>query len=118
MEKKQVITPKRTLKPPRNTKPITTYAVYCWVNPSSGFDLAKKNSMIKVLKDVLREMPKFENTNKQVEEFEKKYEGLALGRFEVTTDMVVKSGEDLVKKIRDSHPEAILFSWEPVPKFE
>lgn len=94
------------------------YLVQCWIKPQSGFDLARKNRIMKMLRELMStNTPDDAELEKAVEAFEKEHEGYILEPIVLESDKEVTDAEkELMPEIRKTYPEAKLFSMEPVPQ--
>lgn len=95
------------------------YLVQCWIKPQSGFDLAQKNRIMSLFKEIMTEtMPNDPKLDEALKRFEKSHDGMVLEPMIIESDKEVTDPEkELLPEIQKSYPEAVIFSWEPAPKF-
>jgi hypothetical protein len=91
---------------------LYTYRVDCWVNPKSGFELAKQNKFMarfkKVVRLLLSENQLFQ---KALDNFGRSYEGMVLESVMVETDKMYEDNQQEIEvEIRKKYPEAIIIS--------
>lgn len=79
------------------------YRVLFWAFPRSGFDLAKKNTIMKLFKDTLSD----EMSNEQLKRFEEKNEGLVVYEEVIESDDADPDPDrEVMLIIRKKYPEA------------
>ena len=89
------------------------YLLQCWVRPHSGFDLAKKNKIITIFKNITSTLYPSEALNTAIKKFEKTNEGLIVEPFTIDSNKIIKNPEeDVMPEIRVRYPEAKLLSFE------
>ena len=95
------------------------YLVQCWVRPRSGFELARKNRVIKIIKEAMTDTFKeSELIEKLVKQFEETHDGLIPEPFFAETDSEVTDPErEIMPEIWKDYPEAIFIKYEPISDF-
>ena len=107
------------------------YYVQCWVRPSSGHDVVRKNRIMSLLKEIaslksFQEMARdvfpvdVEVTDKKfqsaIQRFEEQHEGLVVEPLVLESDNEITDAEkELLPEIQKKYPEAKIFSWEKMP---
>lgn len=89
-----------------------TYRVDCWVNPKSGFELAKQNKFLDRFKKVIRALFS-ENKSFQsaLDTFGKSYEGMVLESLIIETDQIYEDNQqEIESEIKKKYPEATIIS--------
>ena len=91
---------------------LYTYRVDCWVNPKSGFELAKQNKFLARFKKVVRALfSENQPFQSALDKFGKNYEGMVLESLIIETDQMYEDLEsEIVAEIKNKHPEAIIIS--------
>ena len=91
---------------------LFTYRVDCWINPKSGFELAKQNKFLTRFKKVVRALfSENQPFQKALDSFGKSYEGMVLESLIIETDQIFENNEEeIVAEIKKKHPEAIIIS--------
>lgn len=108
------------------------YLLVCWVRPRSGYDLARKNRVMKLIKEILslesfKDIAKdmfpedIEITDEKLQDglnrFEKLHDGMVIEPFIMESDTLVKDPEkELLPEIQKDHPEATIFSFKMIPQ--
>lgn len=95
------------------------YLIQVWVYPRSGFDLAKKNQAIRLLKELIEEDVAINPGLKEaMDRFEKEHEGMVVEPIVIESDDEVTNPEtEVMPTIKGDYPEALLLSCEKLPEF-
>jgi len=90
----------------QNTEIKYLYTVLFWACPKSGFDLIKKNAVMKILKEALLEFAE-KDIDSKIEGFESKNEGLVTYEEVIESDTLILNPElEVMPIIRKKYPEA------------
>jgi hypothetical protein len=91
---------------------LYTYRVDCWVNPKSGFELAKQNKYLARFKKVIRALfSENQPFQKALDSFGKNYEGMVLESLIIETDQLYEDSQvEIESEIKRKYPEAIIIS--------
>ncbi len=98
---------------------MNQYLVQCWIAPKSGHELARRNRLLDLFRNMLaNKYPNNEDMEKAVDRFDRHSEGLVLEPFVLESDTEVADCEkELMPEILKEHPEAKLLTWENIPNF-
>lgn len=79
------------------------YRILFWAHPKSGFDLARKNSIMRLFRDTLPD----EMSSEQLKRFEEKNEGLVVYEEVVESDNTdLDPDKDVMPIIHKKYPDA------------
>jgi len=94
------------------------YLVECWIYPKSGFDLARKNRIMQLFKEMLsEEVPDQDALDRAVERFEREHEGMILEPMVIESDKELEDVErELMPEILRKYPEAKFLNSHKMPE--
>lgn len=90
------------------------YLVECWINPPSGFELARKNRIIALFRELMSSRyPDDKAIERAVARFEKETDGFILEPLFIESDKMVADYEtELMPEVRKKYPRARLYNCE------
>jgi hypothetical protein len=100
----------------QSTESKYLYNILFWAYPKSGFDVAKKSTMMRIFKDVMSTVHGEEpNFNEMFDRFESRNDGQVVYDKVVESDKeVIDPEEEVMPVIRERYPEARFIQMLPV----
>jgi hypothetical protein len=92
------------------------YLVRCWVSPQSGFDLAQKNKIMTLFREMMTQTYDTEEIENAIKKFEKENEGKVLLPLIIESDTKVTDiKKQILPEIQKKYPGANILSVEELP---